>query len=183
MGNHVHLIAVPLEKRALARTIGLAHGRHARLVNAPRGWTGHLWANRFYSTALDEAHLWTAIRYVELNPVRAGLVRGTERWPWSSARAHALGESDPMLDPARPFAAGARDALTGRFVSWSEWLARGLADDKADALREATRTGRPLGDELFVKRLEAELDRTLAPQKRGPKPRANDDPPEIPGLF
>lgn len=182
MDNHIHLLAVPVDARALARTIGLAHARHARRLNAPHGWTGHLWASRFFSTALDTPHLWTAIRYVELNPVRAGLAARAEDWPWSSARAHALGTPDPLLDPARPFAAGARDALTGRFLTWGDWLARGLTEDETEALRLATRTGRPCGGAAFVAELEAKLARPLAPQKRGPKPREVQDN-EFPGLF
>ena len=169
MSNHVHLLVVPQPAAALAATIRLAHARHARRINAPRGWTGHLWASRFFSTALDGAHLWAAIRYVELNPVRAGLAARAEDYAWSSARAHALGTADPLLDPKRPFAAGARDGLTGRPRAWAEWLARGLAEEEIEAIRQATRTGRPLGDAAFVRRLEKKLARPLAPQKRGPK--------------
>jgi putative transposase len=132
MSNHVHLLVVPGREDSLSRTIGLVHARHARRLNAARGWTGHLWANRFFSTPLDETHLWTAIRYVELNPVRAGLVRWAQEWPWSSARAHALGEPDPLLDPARPFTAGAREALTGRPLAWSDWRVQGLDDQNAE---------------------------------------------------
>jgi hypothetical protein len=93
------------------------------------------------------------------------------------------GEPDPLLDPARPFAAGVRDGLTGRFMAWSDWLARGLAEDEAEALRQATRTGRPCGGTAFVKALETALARPLAPQKRGPKPKTEDETLEIPGLF
>lgn len=183
MSNHVHLIAVPGDARSLARTIGLAHARHARRINAPRGWTGHLWASRFFSTALEGGHLWSAIRYVELNPVRAGLVARAEDWPWSSARSHVLGEPDRLLDPDRPFAAGARDPLTGCPIPWSEWLSRGLEERECAALRQATQTGRPWGSEDFVRQMEAILARPLAPQKRGPKPGLDDQTPEIPGLF
>jgi putative transposase len=182
MSNHVHLLGVPRPASALAATIRLAHARHARRINAPRGWTGHLWASRFFSTALDGAHLWTAIRYVELNPVRAGLAARAEDYAWSSARAHARGAADPLLDPERPFVAGARDPLTGRPLAWSEWLARGLAPEEADAIRQATRTGRPLDDEAFVRRLEMDLARPLAPQKPGPKPK-NTPETEMMDLF
>jgi putative transposase len=170
MSNHVHLLAVPERADSLARAIGLAHGRHSRRVNASHGWSGHLWASRFFSTPLDGAHLWSAIRYIELNPVRAGLVERAEQWTWSSARAHALGVADVLLEPDRPFAAGARDALTGRPLAWGEWLARGLAADEIEMLRRATRTGRPCGDEAFIKELEHKSGRALAPLKRGRKP-------------
>jgi putative transposase len=89
MSNHIHLLAVPRRPDSLARGMGRAQQRHARRVNAAQGWLGHLRANRFYSTPLDEAHLWTAIKYIELNPVRAGVVARAEDYRWSSARAHS----------------------------------------------------------------------------------------------
>ena len=185
MSNHVHLLVVPKRLRSLAKALGLVHSRHARRINAPRGWTGHLWASRFYSTPLDEPHLWRAIRYVELNPVRTGLVACAEEWPWSSARAHVLGLSDPLLDPARPFATGAADEATGRPMPWAQWLQQGLTGEEAEAIRHATRTGRPCGSETFVRMLENRLDRLLAPQKRGPKPKTSqeDDLFATPGVV
>jgi len=105
MANHVHLIAVPRRTDSLARGIGRAHFRYARWVNWRQGWSGHLWANRFHSTALDVMHLWAAVKYVELNPVRAGIVARAEDYEWSSARAHVLGEKDELLAEGRPFSA------------------------------------------------------------------------------
>lgn len=171
MTNHVHLIAVPRRPESLARGIGRAHQAHTRRINRPRRWTGHLWANRFYSTPLDAPHLWTAVKYVELNPVRARMVARAAAWPWSSAAAHAgLAAPHAVLAPGRPFPGQPSDAMTGRPISWAEWLAAGLEEDAADRLRLATSTGRPMGDEPFVARLESELRRTLAPQPPGPKP-------------
>jgi len=151
-------------------------------LNVARGWTGHLWANRFYSTPLDEAHLWTAIRYVELNPVRAGLVARAEEWEWSSARVHCgmeAAEGDGLaaavLAADRPFGGSRPDGLTGAPVGWSEWLARGVEEDAVRRLRAATMTGRPCGGEDFVRGLEARLGRSLGPKKPGPKPKAKVD--------
>ncbi len=173
MSNHVHIVAVPAREDSLEKAIGRVHQRHARRINAARGWTGHLWANRFFSTPLDEAHLWTAIRYVELNPVRAGLTTRAEDWPWSSARAHCGLESGaPLLAADRPFGGMHPDPMTGEPIPWSDWLARGIGDeDAASRLRTATLTGRPCGDETFVKDLEQRLGRSLTPQKRGRKPK------------
>ena len=74
MPNHVHLIAVPQTSDALCLAIGEAHRRYTRHVNFRQGWRGHLWQGRFASFVMDEVHLLTAMRYVELNPVKAGLV-------------------------------------------------------------------------------------------------------------
>src|SRR3990170_2916131 len=73
MPNHVHLIAVPKAEDGLRRAIGEAHRRYTRYVNFREGWRGHLWQGRFASFVMDESYFLTAVRYVELNPVRAKL--------------------------------------------------------------------------------------------------------------
>ena len=167
MTNHVHLLVVPGNKDSLRRGVGLAHQRYAAVVNAQHGWSGHLWANRFFSTPLDAAQLWHAVKYVELNPVRAGLVARAEQYEWSSARAHAgLVSSDPLLTAGDPF--------PGPVGDWAAWFAEGLADASCEYIRRCTYTGRPCGSGQFTRRLEAQLGRPLLPQKRGPKPKCTE---------
>ncbi len=89
MTNHVHLVAVPDGPASLARTLRQTHSEYALAVNRAQGRSGHLWQCRFFSCPLDGGHLENAVRYVELNPVRAGLVQTAQDWEWSSARAHA----------------------------------------------------------------------------------------------
>jgi putative transposase len=91
MGNHVHWIVVPQRADSLAVLFRRVHGRYAQYLNARRVRTGHLWQNRFYSCPLAGAHVWTAVRYVELNPVRARLVDQPGDYAWSTAQAHLLG--------------------------------------------------------------------------------------------
>ena len=105
MPNHVHLIATPASAEGLRRGIGEAHRRYARHVNFREGWRGYLWQGRFASFPLGGAHLLAAVRYVELNPVRAGLVAEAEDWPWSSARAHLAGGEDRLARAAAELAA------------------------------------------------------------------------------
>lgn len=73
MSNHVHLLVVPMEVEGLARTLKRTHGRYASYWNAVHNSSGHVWQGRYYSCPLDETHLWEALRYTELNPVRAGM--------------------------------------------------------------------------------------------------------------
>ncbi|MFH1018830.1 MAG: transposase, partial [Pseudomonadota bacterium] len=84
MPNHVHLIVVPPDQPSLARGIGEAHKGYSRLVNERHGWKGYLWQGRFASFPMDEGHLLAAARYVERNPVEAGIVHKPEDYPWSS---------------------------------------------------------------------------------------------------
>ena len=98
MPNHVHLILVPPSEDALCRAVGETHRRYTRHVNFREGWRGHLWQGRFASFVMDEPHLLAAARYVERNPVKAKLVRKAENWPWSSAAAHAGGQTDDLVE-------------------------------------------------------------------------------------
>lgn len=164
MPNHVHLIALGRRPDSLAKAVGCAHRRFSRLVHRRMNWTGHLWANRYFSTPLDEAHLWAAVRYVEANPVRAGLAKRAEDYPWSSARAHVLGIRDPLLAGDRPF--------PGRVDNWAAWLAEASEDPRIDLIRANTLTGRPTGDDAFTARVERELGRRLRRRKAGRPPSA-----------
>jgi putative transposase len=153
MPNHVHLIVVGRERDSLASAIGNAHREHSRRINRERDWTGHLWANRFYSTALEDLHLWNAVRYVESNPVRAGLVGHALDHPWSSARPHACLCVDSLLAPERPF--------PGAVADWGNWLNVGHERPEYDALRRNTSTGRPTGSAAFVRHVETLTGRVL----------------------
>jgi putative transposase len=164
MGNHVHLIAIPPAATALAKGLGRVHVDYARWLNLRRGETGHVWQNRFFSCSMDQHHQWEALRYVELNPVRACLAQKAQDWRWSSAAAHTSGvDHSGILDMAeweRRWTPGA----------WREALACGVEDAALmERIREATRTGRPAACEGFVKQLEEEQRRCLRPRRRGPK--------------
>lgn len=167
MSNHVHLIAIPPAGKALAAALGRTHADYARWVNLQRGEIGHLWQNRFYSCPLDTQHQWEALRYVELNPVRAGLARDAVEWPWSSATAHAGGSDRADILDTSDWGSMWTSAL------WREALDRGVEDAALlERIRESTRTGRPAAGEEFIRQLEASVQRVLRPQKRGPKRRS-----------
>jgi putative transposase len=160
MPNHVHLILVPSDEDGLRAALGEAHRRYTRRVNVREGWRGYLWQGRFASFPMDESYLLACARYVELNPVRAGLARRARDWRWSSARAHLAGKDDGLVS-VRP--------LRDRVPDWADFLGGGLRADEHAAIRTGERTGRPLGAAAFVARLEKRLGRSLARQKPGPK--------------
>lgn len=164
MPNHVHLVVVPTTEGGLSRPLGEAHRRYAWLLNRQRGWQGHLWQERFHSFPMDAAHLLMAVRYVLLNPVRAGLVRSAAEWPYSSAAAH-LGLADDGLVDLRP--------LASRITDWPGLL-QPTSMDADEILRKHSRSGLPLGSEPFIEGLERLLERSLRPARRG-RPRLTDD--------
>ena len=158
MPNHVHLLAVPRRREGLAKLFGLAHHRYARRINTIRGWQGHLWQERFYSFVMDEAHLLATVRYVELNPVRAGLCNRAEDWPWSSVHAHIRDAPDGLVTVA---------PMRERIADWRRYLAEDALPDLVNKLREHTQSGRPAGDDSFIDELEALTGRSLRRSTRG----------------
>jgi putative transposase len=163
MTNHTHLIAVPESSSALSDALRDTHGAYATLFNRKYGFSGHLWQARFYSCVLDDEHLEHAVRYVECNPVRAGMVDRAEDYPFSSAGPHVCGVEDRYVDSGLP--------LVGVIQDWSAWLAGEPDENAVCVIREATATGRACGSEEFVRGVEEYSGRCLRPQKRGRKPR------------
>lgn len=162
MTNHVHLLVLPGHEHSMARAIGEAHMLYSRRTNAEQRWSGHLWANRSHSTALDGEHTWNAVRYIEANPVRAGMVGTGDEYAWSSCREHAgLGHATGILSHARPFPGhiGAEH--------WTRWINAGAEESAMAAIRQNTHTGRPTGSDAFVKDLEERLGRILVSAKVG----------------
>ena len=161
MPNHVHLILIPETKDGLNLAVGEAHRRYTRMINFREGWRGHLWQGRFGSFIMDERYLLACVKYIELNPVRAGLVKSPQDWPWSSAAAH-INSADDILVKTKPL----NDLVT---KPWEQFLMSDVEEHEIDLFRRHERTGRPMGNETFIDMLESLLDRTLKPQKPGPK--------------
>jgi putative transposase len=159
MRNHLHLVAVPRSEDALAAVFRPVDARYAQHVNWAHGLGGRLWQGRFFSCPLDEPHWLAAIRYVECNPVRARLVKRAEAYSWSSAAVHAGLRADPLVSDSVVESTGIKD--------WAAWLREDADDETVERLRRHTRTGRPLGSQPFVLRLERICGRTLRPKKAG----------------
>ena len=145
MDNHVHLILVPSDADALRAVMAKTNTRFAQRINRAQGVSGHLFQGRFASYPMDDAHLMVAARYVENNPVKAGMVREAGDWPWSSAGVHLSGRSDGLTDVA---------ALGKHVANWRAYLTDGVeAADRDDAIEAAVRSGRPLGEAAWAAQL------------------------------
>jgi putative transposase len=160
MTNHVHFIAVPQDESSLARGFGEAHKRYTRMKNFGEGVRGYLFQGRFGSCVLDERHLLSAVRYVENNPVAAGIVKHAWDYPWSSAAYHVGNIEDDILVKDR--------SLYGLVEDWRLYLDEKKEDD-FNPIRKATRTGRPAGDNDFTLAMEARTGRLLRRAKPGRK--------------
>ena len=162
MPNHVHLVVVPEHKDSLAVFFREAHRQYTRRINARENWCGHLWQERFHSFVMDEAYLLATVRYVELNPVRAGLCEFPQEWIWSSVHAHLMGTDDKLVS-VRP--------MLDRISDWQDYLGSDEEEKTQQCIREYTRTGRPGGTNGFLRMLEEQTKRTLRKGKPGPKKR------------
>jgi len=160
MPNHVHLVVVPERDDGLAKLFRDAHRRYTRRINSREGWCGHLWQERFHSFPMDEAHLLAAVRYVELNPVRAGLCDRPTDWQWSSVHAHIRREDDLLV---------AVNPMLERTGDWISYLSESGSISQLNTLRKHTRTGRPAGSEAFISTLEDLTGRKLRKSKTGPR--------------
>jgi putative transposase len=97
MDNHVHFIVIPREEDSLSKVFSISHMRYSQYFNKKKKASGHLWQGRFYLCVMDDDYLVTALRYVERNPVRAGIVRKPWQWKWSSAGEH-VGQRKGIID-------------------------------------------------------------------------------------
>ncbi|MDQ6987190.1 MAG: transposase [Mariprofundaceae bacterium] len=160
MSNHVHLILLPSTTDGLRAALGDAHRQYTRYVNFREHCRGHLWQERFHSFAMDESYLLAAVRYVELNPVAAHMVKQADEYQWSSARAHLTGKDDKLVKVS---------PMLARISDWRTYLDCGLDEAMKKTLQLHGRTGRPLGDESFLDKLEQMAGRSLRPHKPGRK--------------
>ncbi len=165
MTNHVHFVCVPEKEDSLSRTFNTLHMRYSQYLNQKRKLKGHLWQGRFYSCILDESHLYAALRYVETNPVRAGMVRKPHRYKWSSANCHVNKKKDPILS---------QDCyLENEIENWLGYLEEKEEEQIIENIKRSSLTGRPCGHENFIKKLEKIFGRRLRALSWGRPRKAN----------
>jgi putative transposase len=159
MTNHVHFVGIPRKMHSIARTFQIVQMMHCQAVNKARGRDGHLWHSPYGCAPMDNKHMWLAIRYVEQNPLRAGIVDRAIDYPYSSARAHCGLSDDPVL------AQGIR--LHGAFDNWKETLREVPDRESIELIKNCTMRGLPCGEKRFVKRVFSLLsDRTKTIKRR-----------------
>lgn len=158
MPNHVHLILVPGDEDGLRRALSRVHRIYAGRIHERLRRTGHFWQGRFGCVAMDDEHTQAALRYVAMNPVRAGLTRRAHEWRWSSVRAQLGIESDLLTDVA---------AVRARAPEFAELLRSVENEEAAMRLRRAESVGRPVGSAAFLDRLERQYGRSVKASKRG----------------
>ena len=171
MTNHVHVLATPEHPASLAKTFQSLGRRFVQYVNATYGRTGTLWEGRYRATLIDsEEYFLTCCRYIELNPVRAGMVSHPREYRWSSYQFHATGHPNSLLTPHGIYRQLGHSA-TERQKGYRELFRHHLSGETLDAIREATNKAWVLGSDRFKARLGKKIDRRVAPLPRGRPPK------------
>jgi putative transposase len=164
MTNHVHLLLTPETQSACALLMKGIGQLHAQYINKTYGHRGYLWEGRFKSCLVQsDDYLLRCHCYIDLNPVRAGVVRNARDYPWSSYAAHALGQNDSLLSPHDEYL-GLGKEQHERQAAYRELLAS-LSEDQIGEIRAATNAGFPLGSDGFKRAVSRALGRRV---ERGP---------------
>lgn len=160
MDNHIHLVVVPHAPDSLAGLFRCSFTKYSLYINRRLDRSGHLWQSRYFSSPMDRAYLYNAVRYVERNPVRAGLVDRPGDYPWSSAGFHlGIRGKDPIVECSPEL-----DSSVG---DWEEHLSRPTAAEELDRIRKTTFASKPCGRESFLNRLAEHYGNEVFLRRRG----------------
>ena len=177
MTNHIHLLATPNHGDGISKVLQSVGRRYVQYFNQTYRRSGTLWEGRYRATVVDrERYLLAVIRYIELNPVRAGMVTEPGAYPWSSYRRHALGESGPNADWLTPHPEYLKLGQNEpeRQLAFRELFQTALASADLADIRDCTHKGWALGNERFKDQIER-LGRRRASSKGIGRPRKQDN--------
>jgi putative transposase len=182
MTNHVHLLVSAEREHAFSRAMCLLGKGYVPAFNRRHGRTGTLWEGRFRSCLVDsDQYLLSAYRYIELNPVRAGMVARAEDYAWSSAQANLGRADDALVTPHAQFAAVGSDAVA-RIAWYRAWLDQAIPPAELGALRMHAAQERAFGSKRFQAMVAATLNRDVSVRARGRPRRPLDDVAPADGL-
>ncbi len=167
MPNHLHLLATPSDQEGLARMMQWVGRFYVPYFNRKYGRVGTLWQGRYKATVIDsERYFITCSRYIELNPVRAGLVSSPAEFPWSSYEHHVGAKPDPLITD-HPLYWALGNTPFEREAAYKDLTGQALTSEEVSSLVEATLKGWALGSEQFKRTLERQANRRVGPAKRG----------------
>ncbi len=167
MTNHVHLLVTPLTSDGVSLLMQFIGRRYVRYINKKYGRSGTLWEGRFRASLVDsEAYLFVCMRYIELNPVRARMVRRPESYAWSSHQAHIGAVIDSILTPHELYT-GLGRSIAKRQKAYKALFSQAVPQDDLNQLRNAVKGGWVTGSDDFKKKMSKKLAARVEPQQRG----------------
>jgi len=167
MTNHVHLLITPHEEDGISKVMQMLGRYYVQYFNYTYKRTGTLWEGRYKATLIDsEAYLLTCMHYIELNPVRAGMVSHPSEYPWSSYHCNATGHPIEMVTPHIEYLRmDKNDEL--RQAAYRQLFKHRVPDSSLEEIREATNKAWVLGSDRFKIRIQKQLERRVAPSAKG----------------
>ena len=175
MTNHVHLLLTPEDARAIGRTLQHVGRKYVTYVNHGYGRSGTLWEGRHKGSLIDsEAYALACSRYIEMNPVRTGMVKTPGEYRWSSYRRNAFGEGADWLRPPGEYLRLGSDA-EARQRAYRDLFGVEAKADELQAIRSCVQTGTPLGNDRFREQIERMLGRKVGQSRRGRPRKVLDD--------
>ena len=167
MTNHVHLLITPNEEHGVGKSMQMLGRYYVQYYNYCFRRTGTLWEGRYKATLIDsESYLLTCMRYIELNPVRAGMVAHPSEYPWSSYLCNALGQQNELVTPYIEYLRlGKTDEE--RQAAYRQLFKHHIAESSMNEIREATNKAWVLGNEQFKQRVQKQLGRRVEPNAKG----------------
>jgi putative transposase len=167
MTNHVHLLVTPVTKEGLSRMMQMLGRLYVRHINKRKKRSGTLWESRFKVSLVDaEGYLLSCMRYIEMNPVRARMVRKPENYPWSSIRANRLGETDALIS-AHPVYESLGATPASRCSSYSSLFDLVISQDDLDLIRRTIHGNWVLGNDRFSEKIAKKTGLNAAPHPHG----------------
>jgi putative transposase len=166
MTNHVHLLATPDSKDSISRMIQFVGRNYVTYINNQFGRSGTLWEGRHKGSLINSSEYALACyRYIEMNPVRAGMVDTPGEYPWSSYQANAYGVNS-RLSPLQEYKDLARTDEERQYA-YRELFRSNLGPDKIHSIQSSVQTGTPLGNDIFKGQIEVMLGRRVGYARRG----------------
>ncbi len=167
MTNHVHLLVTPSERESVSRLMQYVGRYYVTYINHEYGRSGTLWEGRYKASLVqEETYLLACYRYIELNPVRAGMVKGPGRYRWSSYGRNALGRADNLITAHGQYRALGRSQAT-RQTAYKALFKAHLEEGQLEEIRGAWETGTPLGEIRFKDQVERALGQRVGYSRRG----------------
>ena len=167
MTNHIHILATPNDKQGISRMMQYIGRRYVPYINYTYGTSGSLWEGRYKASLVsDEQYLLTCMRYIELNPIRAGMVKSPAHYRWSSYRYNAQGKADPVLTEHALYTSLGRTKAS-RCEAYKVLFKVHIEENQLNAIRAAWQTGTPLGNDYFKEMIEKKLKVKVGQARRG----------------
>jgi len=167
MTNHVHLLITPHDEQSLSKALQMVGRYYVQYFNYCYQRTGTLWEGRYKATLIDsESYLLTCMRYIELNPVRAEMVRHPSEYPWSSFRGNAMGEPNAFISSHLEYRRLGKSPQE-RQAAYRQLFKHHVSEESVNAIREATNKAWVLGNDRFKQRIQKQLERRVEPAARG----------------